>query len=200
MGGLDISILVSSAQHMLKLLKAAVLGSSAIFDQEKLWIADCLRWRQELCLVLEVFAVGYPRRVRFFIFDTFDHLVQIEAHGQFLGALTICIDYKKVTLLILSPKTALFQVDGVDTGSSLEWHPKYLKEVVVVFLAEFKLFTDIIKVSSFICGYQDDFTVLADLDHREIVASNQVNKRAARTVNPWQILLLEIGGDDCAIR
>jgi len=32
MCGFNVSILVSSAQHVLKLLKTAVLGSSAIFD------------------------------------------------------------------------------------------------------------------------------------------------------------------------
>jgi len=117
-----------------------------------------------------------------------------------LGALAVCINYEKVTLFILSPKTALFQVYCVDAGSSLEWHPKYLKEIVVVFLAEFQLLANIIQISSFVCSYQNDFTVLANLDHRKIVAPNQVNKGAARAVDTRQILFFEVSGDDCAIR
>jgi hypothetical protein len=37
---------------------------------------------------------------------------------------------------------------------------------------------------------------LANLDHRKIVAPNQVNKGAARAVDTRQILFFEVSGDD----
>jgi len=141
-GLLDCCILFLGTQLVLKLLEVREFWRLLVLDQEQSWVTDWLGWGQELALLFEVLTIADSGGGGFFVLDTLNHLIEVEAYRQLLGALTIGVHDEEVTLFVLSPHTTLVQVNSVDTWATLKRHTKDLKEVIVILLPEILLLSN----------------------------------------------------------
>jgi len=91
----------------------------------------------------------------------------------------------------LRPYSAFIQVCSVYARSSLVGNTEELEEVIIILRAEFvNSFSNVIQIGSFICGNEDDFTILSDFDDGEIISLNDMDHAGAVIVVAFLFLLL----------
>lgn len=76
----DAVVLVIRPEQVVQLCLAVELSSALLSHQEQSRLSHRLRWWQELAFFFDVLSFRNTRGGRFFVVDSFHHLIEVERH------------------------------------------------------------------------------------------------------------------------